>query len=763
MFAFLARVCVVVAVIAAAVALVLWVEVTRTFESRLWTDPSTILSAPMMLEPGVAATVDVIVARLDRSGYARIGGSADRPGPYVRGADRIEVHLREAEAPGVSVPARRRTFRFRGDVLVEIVDHDGARRAAEVLEPEVLARLYGPRQEDRRPLAFAEIPEGFVHAVLAAEDARYFDHAGVDLRAIARAMVANLRSGEIVQVGSTVPQQTVKNLYLGHERTLWRKLREIPMALILDLRYSKERILEVYLNEVYLGQRGPVAVCGAESAARFYFGRTLRDLQNGEWAMLAGMIRSPGRYNPFAHPDRARARRDQVLDAEVRLGWMTSEDADRARSEPLRLASGESGYSRARYVADLVRADLRRLYSPEILEREGLEVHTTLDTHLQELAEDALRRGLERLERDRTSLRREAGQPRLQGAVVVTDPATGSILAMVGGRDYVETQFNRAVTARRQPGSCFKPFVFLAGFESGAFTPGSRIEDAPIEIESGGETWRPANYDGKFRGIVTAREALRDSLNVPTVRAARHVGLERVIEVANACGIESHLEPYPSLALGAQEVTPIELAGAYGTLANGGIRARPRILQEIRDHEGRRLERRDPELRRVVDRAATFLVNQVLVDVLDDGTARSARALGWDSKSAGKTGTTDDTRDAWFVGYTPRILALVWVGFDDNSRTGLTGASGALPIWVDLIRRAPAERTRAEFRRVPGVELVRIDPETGKRAVSGCPTSVGEWFAEGEAPEESCELHGGRVRRWFRSLFRDREHEDDPI
>jgi len=762
------RLAAVAVVIAAGVSVVLWVEVTRTFESRLWADPSEILSAPWVLEVGASADAADVEARLRRSGYALVVGGATEPGTFRRIPGGIDVHLRATDIPGQALAARRRLLRFRDGVLVEAIDPERRRHREVVLEPEVLATLYGPRREDRRPLRFSEFPEGFVRAVLAAEDARYFEHRGVDPRAIVRAALANLRSGRVVQGGSTISQQTVKNLSLGHQRTLWRKLRELPMAVIVDLRYSKERILEVYLNEVYLGQRGSVAVCGAESASRYYFGRSIEDLDDAGWALLAGMIRSPGRYNPFAHPEAAVARRGQVLEAMVRLGWMDPARAQRAEAEPLRLASGESGYTRARYLADAVRADLARIVPAGSLDRAGLRVHTTLDTRTQEVAETALRAGLERLESTRPALRRGAGAPRLQGAVVVTEPSSGAVRALVGGRDYAETQFNRAIDAHRQPGSCFKPFVYLAAFaatdvDGGRVTAATTIDDAPLTVDMSGTSWTPSNYDGRFRGPVTAHRALRDSLNVPAVRLARYIGLDRVVETARACGIESPLEPYPSLALGAREVTPLELAGAYGTLANGGIRVRPRLIEEIRDRDGRRIERRDPAYRRVVDARPTFVLNQVLTDVLDGGTARSARALGWDGRSAGKTGTTDDDRDAWFVGYTPKILALVWVGFDDNARTGLTGASGALPIWVDIMRDVAPEVARAEFRRVPGVVRAEVDPFTGLRAAGGCPEVEEDWFEDGTAPRETCEVHGGRRRHWFRDLFRRRAEPRAPI
>lgn len=748
-------------------ALQVYVSVTSRFESRLWAQPATIYSAPASLSPGDPARVASLADRLGRSGYGEVDGAPSRPGQFRVLRDGIDVHFRASTAPGDDRPERRRTLRISRGTLRSIRDEDGRRLPVVTFEPEVLARVYGERHEEREVVAYEDLPETLRSAVLAAEDARFFEHRGVDVRAVFRAAWRNVRSGKIVQGGSTISQQTVKNLYLGHERTWWRKIRELPMALVLDLKYDKTRILEVYLNEVYLGQRGPVAVCGVQAASRLYFGRSVDALSVGESALLAGMIRSPGRYNPFVHPERAVERRGRVLDAMVRLGWIDEGVAGEARDEPLELGSGRAGFHQARHLADYVRQELQSTYSADELAAEGLRVYTTLDTGVQEVAERALEEELARLEKDVPRIRKQAAERTLQGAVIVTDPRTGAVLAMVGGRDYAETQFNRAVDARRQPGSVFKPFVYLAGFEAGvdgdtdrALTPATGLLDEPIEIDGPDGVWRPVNWDGEFRGEVSVRESLRRSLNVPTVRASQWVGLARVIAAANACGIESSMSPYPSLALGTQEVTPLELAVAYGTLANGGRRVAPRIVSEVRDASGTPLDRTELTIERAASPESTYLVSSILEGVFEEGgTAARARALGFAGRAAGKTGTTDDTRDAWFVGYTPQRVVLVWVGFDDGSPTGVGGASGALPVWVRVMREAPLPRHASGFE--PPVRVVRrtIDPETGGLATGRCPRWFGEWFAEGTEPREECTLHGKR-RRWWRDLFRrDRDRE----
>ena len=762
----LAAAAAVVAVVAAAVLLYLYVEVTRRFESRLWAFPSGIYSSTLTLTEGSPVDAGYLTRRLDRCGYGRTRADPARPGQYRLAGGRLEVCLRPFRSPEAEPGVRWRSLRITDGRLAAILDRAGDRRDRVVFEPELLASLQGPRREDRQVLLFDQVAPIFVKAVLAAEDARFFGHSGVDFRAVVRAALANVRHGGIIQGGSTITQQTVKNLYLGNQRTWWRKIRELPMALILDLRYEKEKILEVYLNQVYLGQRGSEAVCGFQAAARFYFGRDLDDLSLSEQCVLAGLISSPGRYNPFLHPEAALERRDQVLDAMVEREWLTDAQRRQAALEPLQLASGEKGFGKGRYLVDFVRADLSALYDDKVLEEEGLKVFTTLDTRIQERAGEVLRTRLAALEREVPLLRRNAAQHTLQGAVLFSQPLTGAVLAMVGGRDYGDTQFNRTTQSRRQPGSCFKPFVYLTGFEQAiaggnGLTPGSILEDGPITLISAGKPWSPMNYDRQFRGPVTVRQALVESINVPAVRAGELVGIPEVIDLAGRCGITSPLQPWPSLALGAQEISVMDLATAFGTIANGGLRSKPRIIAEVWNAADEPLQRREVELHRAVSSRAAFLMNTILQEVLDYGTARSSRALGYRGSAAGKTGTTDDTRDAWFVGYTPDLLGVVWVGYDDNLRTGLTGATGALPIWVDIMTTVGAARRESEFRRPSGIVKRRIDPMSGQLAVRACPRRLEEWYAAGTEPETDCELHARERRGWFKGLFRRKKDPGD--
>jgi len=748
--------------------LYVYVEVTTRFEGQIWKLPSRIYSDRLLLHPGDPVSQAALMRRLVRCGYAASTAPPSRPGEYRRTATTLDAFLRSFEAPWGDLGARRVVFRFQDARIASIRNEKGRDLERAELEPELLAALHGAHQEEREVIELREVPGGFVQALLAAEDARFYSHHGVDPLAVLRAAFANMRQGRIVQGGSTITQQLVKNLYLGQERTWWRKAREALMAPILDLRYSKDRILEVYVNEVYLGQRGPVAICGVQAASRFYFGRDLRDLSLGEWALLAGLVRNPGGSNPFVHAAQAIERRNQVLDAMQRLGYVEAKEAERARAEKLHLGSGAAGFVRAPYVAALVRSQLSDLYATSMLEESGLRIFTTVDTLLQENAETALREGLERLERTVPSVRRQRGKRTLQGCLLATEPRTGSILALVGGRDYRGSQFDRVVQARRQPGSCFKPFVFLAGFEAAAagsgaaWTPATILQDEPLELVSGGKLWRPENYDGIFRGPVSVRQALENSLNVPTVRAAQEIGLDAVVDVAGRCGLPRDLKPLPSLALGAQEVTPLELATAYGVLAQQGRRANPIVIRDVVGADGRVVSRRAPIVTQVVRPEAAYLVADVLRGVLSRGTGASASALGFQGDAAGKTGTTDDTRDAWFVGFTPEMLALTWVGYDDNSKTGLTGAAGALPIWVDFMMRSRTRWGYTVFPEPEGVVRVEIDPESGMLAVGRCPNRQEEVFIAGTEPTEECPLHSSRLFRWFHRIFRDRSRPAPP-
>jgi penicillin-binding protein 1B len=559
-----------------------------------------------------------------------------------------------------------------------------------------------------------------------------------------RALSTNLLAGELRQGGSTLTQQLIKNFLLTPERTVQRKWREIFMALLAERRYSKDEILENYLNEIYLGQNGLQSIHGVWEASRFYFGRTPEELWLGETALLAGLIRAPNNASPYRNPERARQRRDTVLGLLRDAGDITADEYAAAAAEPLRAAPLTPGRNAAPYFVDFLRRDLSRNYPAEVLTTAGLDVYTSLDAQLQQIATAAVSDGLAELEQRHPRLLQD--ERRVQAALVALRPQTGGIVAMVGGRDYQTSQFNRVTQAVRQPGSIFKPFVYLAAFEAAPtsddpITPASAVVDEPFEWRYDDRTWTPDNYGDEYFGRVTVRRALELSLNAATARVAYRVGLEPVLDMAQRLGIASPLPRYPSAVLGAVEVTPFEVAQAYAVIANQGLRAAVRAANKVVDRHGQTIERRPVEVERVASPEAAFMLEHVMTGVLDRGTGQGVRERGFTHPAAGKTGTTNDGRDAWFAGFTTDLLAVVWVGFDDGEPFALTGAEAALPIWTAFMRRATAASPVAEFPPPAGVALVRVDPYTGAIATSACPETIIEAFWRGQEPTAACPLH----------------------
>jgi penicillin-binding protein 1B len=758
------RIALSVAGVAALVLLVWFVVVDRSivhrFEERKASLPSRTYAVPFSVARGGRVDADALQDRLVRLGYRQVHGDPAEPGEFRREDTDWIVHLRTCLLPRGKREAFPVSFRVRRGRIRRITDlRDGERIEALTLEPEPLFTFYADLMEERRWTSLDEVPEELILAIEAVEDRRFRRHHGIDLIGIGRALFANVRAAGVVQGGSTITQQLAKNLYGPARRTLRRKLVETAAAVALELHYDKDEILEAYLNEVYLGQRGPVAISGVGDASRYYFGAHVQDLDLARSALLAGIIRSPGRYNPRRHAEEARERRDLVLRLMLEQEMIDEDVAATAIAAGLGLVDGAMSVDRLPWIESYLANDVEPLATGAVPSSSGFSVFTTFDEPIQRAAQAALDDGLARLER---RMGPGASEP-LEGAVVVLRPADGAILALVGGRDHRRSQFNRATRARRPPGSTIKPFVYLAAVERARrdddfeFTLATVLDDTPLELQAGGRTWRPANYDRRHRGQVTAREALEQSINVPTVRAATLVGLPAVVETARLCGIESELQPVPSLALGSVGIKPIELAAAYAALANGGVRVRPHALLAVVDRHGERTSVPPTETERVVGADAAYLITDALVGAVERGTGRSAARLGFTGTAAGKTGSSDGLRDAWFVGYTPDVLVLVWVGHDDNRPVGHPGATAALPIWVDLMRRIGADDAEP-FPRPAGVVRREIDPATGQRATRRCPDARQEIFLRGTEPEQRCELHGGRDRRgfWKRLFGKDR-------
>jgi len=690
--------------------------VDRKFNGRRWDFPSRILSDEFLVHAGQDVVAAGVPRRLERLGYRIVPGRPAAAGEMRPGRDSLEIALRPG-AQGRTATRHVRIGLVRG-VVGSIEDLDsGEQVAAVALEPEEITGIYRGDWEKRRAIRVVDVPPILVRAILVTEDSRFFDHHGVDLQGIARALVTNLRSGRVRQGGSTLTQQLMKNFFLTSDRTVSRKVREIAMAVVAETRYSKMQILENYLNEIYLGQRGAQGIYGVAEASWFYFGKDPKELSLPEAATIAGLIRAPNAASPFTAPERARERRDTVLRLLRDAGEIDADACSAAIASPLEVLGPRPEATDSSYFVDLVKAELAGRFPPHVLVAEGLEVHTTLDPLFQEMASRAVSAGLAELEKAHPTLVKGGPDRRLEAALVAIAPHTGEIRALVGGRDYRVSQFDRATKARRQPGSAFKPIVYLAGLLStGAahLTPATILDDSPFAwTDESGRTWRPENDGGRYAGQVTARTALEQSLNAATARVAQSVGLPSIASLAHTMGIESELPPHPSLALGAVEVTPLELTSVYAVLASGGTRAEPRTIRRVESRSGEVLVGEPPAMAAAVPPEDAFLLTHMLQGVLDRGTARSARAMGFDRPAAGKTGTTNDARDAWFVGFTPDLVAGAWVGFDQRGAVGLPGSKAALPIWVDFMSKALAPLPPRPFQPPPGVTMLAVDRRTG--------------------------------------------------
>lgn len=577
--------------------------------------------------------------------------------------------------------------------------------------------------ERREVVSFDRIPERLRQAVIAVEDSRFYSHHGIDLRGVARALIRNIAAGRVIQGGSTITQQLSKVLFFSPERTLLRKIKEAILTLQIEQRYTKDQILNFYLNQIYLGS----GCYGVRTASKKYLGKELSKITLAEAALLAGIPKSPGRYSPRTHPAEARKRRDLVLERMAVEGYITQEEMKSAQAEPLPdRPAGDYG-SMAPYFVESVVAKVAKRFGREKIYAGGLTLHTTLDARIQQIARKVLVKGLEKIE----ARRKNPPSVPLQGAVVVLNPANGAIQAMVGGRSYAVSQFNRAVQAKRQPGSAFKPVIYAAALQSGR-RPSDLLMDLPINYTDAntGKSWTPQNFDRIFRGPVTLRYALEHSLNIPTVRLLQEVGYMPVITLAKKLGIASHLEPYPSLALGTSEVSLLELTTAYAVFAAQGVYSRPHLMTRIEDSKGRLLKEYRPEKTAVLDEQTAFLITYLLEGVTQSGTGKIARSLN--RPVATKTGTTDDYSDAWFIGYTPEFVAGVWVGYDDHRTIGQseTGARAAGPIFVALLQEILGNRATSYFPVPSGIAFRKIDAKTGKPATEETVKVVEEAFRE---------------------------------
>ncbi len=746
---------VVLVVIGAFVIRPFW-RLSSQFDDLTFRQPSRLYGLTPVLTEGKTYPRDRLIEDLRGEGYREVEGPGSLPpGRYRESKSGLSVHLRSFSLPDGQQGGGIVEVKWRSSRVSSLRLADEPAESVS-LEPPLLASYFGTNNQERRPVGLDEVSKDLVKAVIAAEDDTFFQHSGVSVSGVLRAMWVNLRGGEIRQGGSTLTQQLVKNLYLSHERTMGRKAQELILALLLEARYDKWQILEAYLNEIYLGGSGGVSLMGMGAASRAYFGKDPGQLDLAEAATLAGMIRAPAAYSPFAHPEKAKERRDWVLERMRKLQLADAESIDRALARPVNTAPEPVVRRRAPYFADAMAIEAQKRWGIENLADSGYVLFSTLDWRSQQTAVTVVEEGLERSEKGYQ--KGYKGKGPLQAALVSVDPKTGGILAYVGGRSYRQSQFDRAGQALRQPGSSFKPVVYAAAFETGKVTPSTPLEDTPLTIRKAGLVWSPRNDDGSFHGWVTVRRAMERSYNPATARLGQQVGMEKVVALAHDMGITARIDPFPSVALGAFETTPVELAGVYATLANQGVRAPVHGLIAVLDPRRKPLAGLAlPKPERVLTPQTVYMVTSLLQGVLTRGTAAGA-AAGIPGDVAGKTGTTNKRRDSWFGGFARERATVVWVGYDDNSMTRLSGARAALPIWARFMSKAAPRNGYSAFEQPPGVTSAVIDPTTGLLATEYCPVVLTEVFREGTVPTELCDQH---QTYWEEELADAMEARDD--
>jgi penicillin-binding protein 1B len=735
--------------------------IDQRLTGQVFQNTSRVFSAPGHIYVGETLHASDLATYLLRAGYQE-GEDEGALGEFKLKGATLEIR-----------PSSNSYFRggnavrvvFSGSAISRITQlSDAAPLDSAEIEPELVTNLFDSSREKRRVVRFDDLPKDLVDAVLAAEDKRFFEHGGLDIVRVFGAALADLRRGQKAQGASTIDMQVARSFFFTTKREWRRKVKEVLMAVEINQRYSKQQIFELYANEVYLGNRGSFSIRGFGEAAEAYFGKDVRELTLGECAFLAGIIRAPNRYaTAERHMDRAEESRDRVLPQMVEDSYITQDQADAAKKVKLKFVNGGVNTGSAPYFVDMVKDHLLEKFSETDLETQSYRIYTTLDPQLQRAAADAIQtgvQGVDKLLAKRYAAWAKKGEPatRVQVALVAMDARTGEIRALVGGRNYGESQLNHAL-AHRQPGSVFKPFVYAAAFDNVAegftpiVTPVTTVDDVPTTFEFDGKEYTPDNYGEEFYGTVTVRDALIHSLNVATVKVAELIGYQRVVNLTRQMGLGTNIQPTPAVALGAYEMTPIDVSAAYTPFATNGFRAEPLFLRSVLAADGTVEETAGPRVRAVLDPRVAFLTTSIMQDVINRGTGVTVRSMGFTAEAAGKTGTS---RDGWFAGFTSNLLCVVWVGFDDNRDLGLSGSASAAPIWAEFMKRAvalPQYKNTTEFDPPPGVIAEMIDPKSGELANSSCPQSVQEYFIAGSEPTEMCGQQGASPSNWLSHLF----------
>jgi penicillin-binding protein 1B len=723
------------------------------FQIRKLRLPTRIYADYTPLQAGLPLQTDDLLEKLDRLGYREAERIA-QPGDFLRTDSGVDIYTRAFTHPTGEYPAEQVRLVMNKAAIESVVSLREARPLEKAaLEPELLTSVLSEQLENRSPVTLQQMPQHLQDAVVAAEDTRFWHHPGVDPFGIVRAVFRNVKSKGVSEGGSTLTQQLVKNYFLTSERTYKRKVIEAFMAVVLDARYSKKEILEAYLNDIYLGRNRSISILGVGEASRFYFGKPVSEITIAEAALLAGMIPSPNNISPFNNPEQAMRKRNQVLDKMLKEKKITQAQHDEARSAklPSKPFRRRTGLSSMPFYVDRVLHELATDYGIEDVKGRGLRIYTAIDLNAQDAAARVLETSLAAMEKRNRKLRTH--EPELQGVIIHLDVPTGEIRALVGGRNYDKSQFNRALNAKRQVGSLFKPFVYLTAFEPSLsnqnITPATAVSDTRFVLKRRwSEDWSPRNYEGRYMGNVTVRMALEHSLNAASVRIGLATGIEPIIKTARTLGVQTELDDSnPSILLGSADIPPIEMAEAYSTIARQGARMAPRAIRFVTDDRGNAIPsgNEDAKPQQVFPQRDVYLLTHVMEGVVDRGTAGSARSMGFRKVAAGKTGTTNDKRDAWFIGFTPQTLALTWVGFDDNDPTGLSGSEAAVPMWTRYMLAVAANEPSRDFPMPEGIQFADVDESSGGLATPLCPRNliVREAFKVGTAPTGPCPTHSG--------------------
>lgn len=697
-------------------------EIRKLREGPIWRIPSKIYGRPLKLAPGMDINRTGLTGRLERLRYRSVPQVA-RPGDYHKSPGSLTLFIHEFTYMGERHPACRVKLLLQGNRVTGVVRPGGNEPlGSALLEPEEITRVFDDLSEDRTLVKLGDCPKALLDAIVCTEDRRFYSHSGFDMRSMLRAGVSNLKHGAVTEGGSTITQQLVKNLFLNRKRVMSRKVKELWIAMAMEREYTKDQILEMYVNEIYMGSYNHAGVCGMGGAARVLFDKDVSDLSLAEAALMAGMIKAPNAYSPYKYPDKARARRNLVLALMKDQGKVSEKEYARARKAPLKVVPLKPRKRHAPYFVDYVLSLVQKQFPETALQQGGYRIYTTLDMHAQNTAETLLVRSL-------------GGKDKgIDGAVVVADPATGEILAMVGGKDYGASQYNRAVSIRRQVGSLAKPIVYYTALRSG-YTLTTFLDDSPISIpQADGTSWEPANYDKVPHGRVMLRDALANSYNLAAVRLGLGLGVPAVLLELNRVLPLGTANVNPSMLLGALDCSPMEVSVLYSAFANGGRQVRPFSLRGVADENGRLVQAYTaPAPALALDPAAVYLLGDALRQVVVAGTARDAKVYGMPPGVCGKTGTTDDNRDSWFVGFTPQLVVTVWLGADKYRSIGYTGAAGAMPVAAGVLARLSPG---ASWPVPPGIVVCTVDPQNGKLANYWTEGGITVPYLDGTQPAE---------------------------